>query len=102
MAKKGTMTEGSRKVFDYLKAETIKDGIGRKFTTKEVQTALNFENAGSVTGSVTGLCKKKPALAERFTETVEVEDGKTKEIKYFALTEAGVNFDPDAIIENED
>lgn len=97
-----TMTEGSRKVFDYLKAETIKEGIGRKFTTKEVQTALGFENAGSVTGSVTGLCKKHPALAERFKETVEVEDGKTKEVSYFVLTEAGINFDPDAVVENED
>ena len=83
------MTEGSRKVFDYLKAA----GAGVAFTTKEVQTALGFEKAGSVTGSVTGLVKKD--YAERFTETVEI-DGKTQEVKKFALTEAGANFDPDA------
>lgn len=83
------MTEGSRKVFDYLKAA----GAGVAFTTKEVQTALGFEKAGSVTGSVTGLVKK--GYAERFTETVEI-DGKTQEVKKFALTEAGANFDPDA------
>jgi hypothetical protein len=83
------MTENSRKVFDYLKNA----GAGVKFTTKDVQTALGFEKAGSVTGSVTGLVKK--GYAERFTETVEV-DGKQKEVKYFALTEAGANFDPDA------
>lgn len=83
------MTENSRKVFDYLKAA----GAGVAFTTKEVQTALGFEKAGSVTGSVTGLVKK--GYAERFTETVEI-DGKTQEVKKFALTEAGANFDPDA------
>jgi hypothetical protein len=83
------MTENSRKVFDYLKAA----GAGVAFTTKDVQTALGFEKAGSVTGSVTGLVKK--GYAERFTETVEI-DGKTQEVKKFALTEAGANFDPDA------
>lgn len=93
---KAKMTENSRKVFDYLKAA----GAGVKFTTKQVQEALNFEKAGSVTGSVTGLVRK--GYAERFTETVEVEeDGKTKtkEVKYFALTDAGVAFDPDAEVE---
>lgn len=102
MAKKGTMTEGSRKVFDYLKEQTIKDGLGRKFTTKEVQKALGFEKAGSVTGSVSGLCRKDPALAERFKETVETEDGKTKEVNYFALTQAGIDYDPDAVVADED
>lgn len=87
---KAKMTENSRKVFEYLKNA----GAGKKFTTKEVQTALGFEKAGSVTGSVTGLVKK--GYAERFKETVEVDDGKTKEISYFCLTDAGMNFDPDA------
>ena len=84
------MTEGSRKVFEYLKAA----GAGVAFTTKQVYEALGFEKAGSVTGSVTGLCKK--GYAERFTETVEDENGKKAEGKKFALTEAGANFDPDA------
>lgn len=84
------MTENSRKVFEYLKAA----GAGVPFTTKQVQEALGFEKAGSVTGSVTGLVKK--GYAERFTESVEDENGKSKEVKKFALTEAGANFDPDA------
>ena len=84
------MTENSRKVFDYLKNA----GAGVKFTTKDVQTALGLEKAGSV--SVTGLVKK--GYAERFVETVEV-DGKEKEVKYFALTEKGAAFDPDAVEE---
>jgi len=75
------MTENSRKVFEYLKAA----GAGVKFTTKQVQEALGFEKAGSVT--------------ERFKETVEVEGGKTKEVSYFCLTEAGMAFDPDATTE---
>ena len=84
------MTEGSRKVLEYLQAA----GAGVKFTTKQVQKDLGFEKAGSVTGSVTGLVRK--GYAERFTETVTDEEGKTKEVKMFALTEAGANFDPDA------
>ena len=91
---KAKMTEGSRKVFDYLKSA----GAGVKFTTKQVQEALGFEKAGSVTGSVTGLCKK--GYAERFKETVETEDGKTKEVSYFCLTEAGAAFDPAAEVED--
>lgn len=87
---KAKMTENSRKVFEYLKEA----GPGVKFTTKQVQTALGFEKAGSVTGSVTGLVKK--GYAERFAEVDE--DG--KEIKYFALTEAGMAFDPDAVDED--
>ena len=92
---KTKMTENSRKVFDYLKSV----GAGVKFTTKQVQEALGFEKAGSVTGSVTGLVRK--GYAERFKETVEVEEGKTKEISYFCLTEAGAAFDPDAEVDAE-
>ena len=92
---KTKMTENSRQVFDYLKSA----GAGVKFTTKQVQEALGFEKAGSVTGSVTGLVRK--GYAERFKETVEVEEGKTKEISYFCLTEAGAAFDPDAEVDAE-
>ena len=84
------MTEGSRKVFEFLKQA----GPGAAFTTKEVQEKLGFEKAGSVTGSVTGLCKK--GYAERFVETIEDENGKKTEVKKFALTPAGMEFDPDA------
>ena len=86
------MTEGSRKVFEYLKNA----GAGVKFTTKEVQEALGFEKAGSVTGSVTGLVKKGFAVREK--EMREV-DGKQKEVSVFYLTEAGAAFDPDAEVE---
>lgn len=84
------MTENSRKVLEFLKGA----GAGEKFTTKQVQEALGFEKPGSVVGSVTGLSRK--GYAEWFKETVETEDGKTKEVSYFCLTEAGMAFDPDA------
>lgn len=77
-------SEASLKVLETLKAA----GPGVKFTTKQMQEICNFEKAGSVTGSVTGLCKKGYAI--RFSEPGE--DG--KEIKYFALTEAGMDYNP--------
>lgn len=88
---KAKMTEGSRKVLNVLQEA----GPGVKFTTKQMQNICGFEKAGSVTGSVTGLCKK--GYAERFTET----DENGKEIKYFALTEAGADFNPDLPTEDE-
>ena len=94
MAKTKKRSENSIAVFKFLKEA----GVGVGFTTKQVQEALGFEKAGSVTGSVTGLVRK--GYAERFTETEEYTtekgDVKQKEVKYFALTEAGANFDPDA------
>lgn len=89
MATKKSMSENSRKVLQFLK-----DNYGTKFTCKDVMTALGFEKAGTVTGSITGLAKK--GLVDKFTETVEIE-GKQKEVKYFQLNEAGREYDPDAV-----
>lgn len=90
------MTENSRKVFNKLKEA----GVGVAFTTKKMQKELGLEKAGSVTGSVQGLYKK--GYVEKFDKTVEVtdEDGNVKEkvVKAFAITEAGMNYDPDAEI----
>ena len=88
MAKKASMTPNSRKVFDFLKG----NGVGVKFTTSEVQKALDLEKAGSVTGLV------KKGFAVREKEMREV-DGKQKEVSVFYLTEAGAAFDPDAEVE---
>lgn len=88
------MTENARKVLDYLKAQ----GVGTPLTYKEVADALGFEKQAAVIGTIGsdrgGLVKK--GLVEKFTETVEQEDGKLKEIKKFALTQAGAEFDPDS------
>lgn len=94
MATKKGMTPNSRKVLDFLKG----NGVGVKFTTKDVQTALDFEKAGTVTGSVTGLVNKGYAVREK--ELREV-DGKQKEVSVFYLTQEGMDFDPDTISEEE-
>lgn len=94
MATKKGMTPNSRKVLDFLKG----NGVGVKFTTKDVQTALDFEKAGTVTGSVTGLVNKGYAVREK--ELREV-DGKQKEVSVFYLTQDGMDFDPDSISEEE-
>lgn len=87
---KAKMTEGSRKVLKALQEA----GPGVKFTTKQMVEICGFEKAGSVTGSVTGLCKK--GYAVRFSEP----DEEGKEVKYFALTEEGMAFDPDNVPED--
>ena len=94
MATKKGMTPNSRKVLDFLKG----NGVGVKFTTRDVQTALDFEKAGTVTGSVTGLVNKGYAVREK--EMREV-DGKQKEVSVFYLTQEGYDFDPDSISEEE-
>ena len=95
MAKTGTMTENSRRVFDFLKA----NGVGVKFTTKDVQKALDLEHSGSVTGSINGLYKK--GYVDKTKETREI-DGKEKAISVFWLTDAGAAFDPDVIVEDSE
>lgn len=84
MATKKRPSEASLKVLQALQEA----GPGVKFTTKQLQNQLGFEKAGSVTGSVTGLVKK--GFCVRFSEPDE--DG--KEIKYFALTDEGMNYNP--------
>ena len=87
--KTGTMTANSRKVLDYLKG----NGVGVKFTHKEVADALGFETTAAVVGSVTGLVNKELAVREKETRTV---DGKEKEVSVFYLTQKGMEYDPDA------
>ena len=80
------MTDNSRKVIEFLKG----NGVGVRFTAAQVQDALSLPSVSSVTGSVTGLCKK--GFAERYSEMVEDENGKQKKISYFALTQAGADY----------
>lgn len=82
------MTEGSRKVFDFLKANN-----GIQVTAQEAAKNLGV-SIGTVTGSVNGLVKKGYAVREEATATV---DGAEKTVKYISLTDAGMAFDPDAV-----
>lgn len=88
--KKG-MTEKSRKVLDFLKG----NGVGAKFTHKEVADALGFEATTAVVGSVQHLVNKGYAVREK-EERTDAE-GKSKLVSVFYLTQEGMDFNPDEI-----
>lgn len=88
------MTEGSRKVFDYLK-----EHYGEQLTGKQIQEALGLEKLATVTGAVNGLVRNNRAIR---TEAQEMgEDGKAVTVKYISLTEEGYAFDPDAVADKD-
>lgn len=86
------MTENSRRVFDYLKANH-----GKLMTAQDIAAALDV-SINTVTGSVNGLARatKHPAYAVRTEVEVDAGEGKTAKVKYISLTDAGLAFDPDA------
>ncbi len=69
-------------------------GPGVGFTVHEAMEAIGAEKPGNVTGVVTSLARK--GVAVWFKETVTDENGKSKEISKFALTDEGVGYDPTA------
>lgn len=85
------MTENSRKVFDFLKANHGVQMTGQE-VAKELDVTIN-----AVTGSVNGLVKKGYAVREEVT--TQDDAGKAKVVKYVKLTDAGMAFDPDAVEE---
>ena len=94
------MVENSKKILSVLKGSYSE---GKEWLTAELAAAANV-SAPTVTGSVTGMCKK--GLAERIEGTTEVKTIKDgvevvteKAVKFIKLTEAGYNFDPDAEVE---
>ena len=90
------LSENSRKVFEYVKEMT-----GENITAADIADALGIP-AKSVNGIVTSAFQKK-GLMVRVPAQVQVvgEDGSTKykDVKFIQLTEAGQNFDPDAVPE---
>lgn len=82
------MKESSRRVFDYLKAN-----YGTPLTNGDIATALGVSSS-TVVGSVQGLVKK--GYAVRNETTMPGADGKEVKVKHISLTEAGLDFDPDA------
>ena len=87
------MTENSRKVFDFLKAN-----FGEKLTHQGIVAAPGVSSA-AVSGSVNGLVKK--GFAVRNEETEMDENGKAITVKYITLTDEGYAFDPDAVEEKK-
>lgn len=82
------MTQNSKRVFDFL----VGNGAGMRFTTKEVQKALGFEQCATVLGAVSSLARKGYAVWDK--EDREV-NGEMKNVSVFYLTEAGANYVPE-------
>ena len=83
------MKENSKKVFNYLKQINWTD-----VTAADVAEALGLEKR-SVDGIFTSAIQRK-GLGVRTPAEIELEDGSHKAVKFLSLTEAGMNFDPDA------
>lgn len=83
------MKENSKLVFNYLK----KVHGGDPVTAADVAEALDLTKR-QVDGSFTAFQKK--GLGVRIPVIVELEDGTTAEVKFLQLTDAGLDFDPEA------
>lgn len=84
------LSENSRKVFDYVKAND-----GEKFTAQDIADATGLP-VKSVNGTVTSAFQRKN-LMERTPAEIELPDGRHKAVKFISLTDAGRAFDPDAV-----
>lgn len=83
------ISANSVKVINYLK--TVQ---GQQVTAKDVAAALDLSDK-SVNGIFTSAIQKK-GLGVRTEAEIELEDGTHKTIKLLSLTEAGMQFDPEA------
>jgi ABC-type transport system substrate-binding protein len=90
--KKVLKKENAVNIYNYLKEHD-----GENFTAADIAEALNI-NVKSVNGTLnfTFMNNKDEnkvvvPMIERVENTVELEDGKTKVIKFVRLTEAGRN-----------
>ena len=83
------MKENSKKVLEYLKSIN-----GQDVTAADVAEALGLEKR-QVDGIFTSAIQRKQ-LGVRTPAEVELADGSHKQVKFLSLTEAGMNFDPDA------
>lgn len=80
------MTENSKNVFHFLH-----DNHDVNLTAGEIAEKLGI-TVSAVTGSVNGLVRK--GYAVRTEDVIEVE-GKKTTVKYIALTDEGMAFDPE-------
>ena len=81
------LTEKSMEVFNYVKEN------GGRVSIEELAAATG-RTPRSISANVTDLCSEKKGLCVR--EKVKGEGEDAKEMTYVVLTEAGVNFVPDA------
>ncbi len=83
------MKENSKKVLNYLKEVN-----GEHVTAADVALATGLEKR-QVDGIFTSAIQRKN-LGFRTPAEIELEDGSHKAVKFLALNDAGMAFDPDA------
>ena len=83
------MKENSKKVLNYLKEIN-----GENVTAADVSVALGLEKR-QVDGIFTSAIQRK-GLGVRVPAEIELDDGSHKAVKFLKLTDAGMDFDPDA------
>ena len=86
------MSENSKKVLNYMKEIN-----GENVTAADVAAALNLEKR-QVDGIFTSAIQRK-GYGVRVPAEVELDDGSHKPVKFLKLTDAGMAFDPDAVVE---
>ena len=87
--KKIMLKPNSKLVYDYVKANG-----GSNITAADIAEGTGLE-VRQVNGIVTSAFQRK-GLMERITAEVELEDGSHKAVKFIKLTDAGMEFDPEA------
>lgn len=86
------MSDNSKKVLNYMKEIN-----GADVTAADVAAALGLEKR-QVDGIFTSAIQRK-GYGVRVPAEVELEDGSHKPVKFLKLTDAGMAFDPDAVVE---
>lgn len=86
------MSDNSKKVLNYMKEIS-----GADVTAADVAAALGLEKR-QVDGIFTSAIQRK-GYGVRIPAEIELEDGSHKPVKFLKLTDAGMAFDPDAVVE---
>ena len=83
------LKENSLKVYNF-----VKENDGKDMTAADIAEGTGLE-VRSVNGIVTSAFQRK-GLMERIPAEIELEDGSHKAVKFIRLTDAGMEFDPNA------
>lgn len=86
------MSDNSKKVLNYMKEIN-----GENVTAADVAAALGLEKR-QVDGIFTSAIQRK-GYGVRIPAEIELDDGSHKPVKFLKLTDAGMAFDPDAVVE---
>ena len=87
-----SMSENSKKVLNYMKEIN-----GADVTAADVAAALGLEKR-QIDGIFTSAIQRK-GYGVRVPAEIELADGSHKPVKFLKLTDAGMAFDPDAVVE---